>query len=73
MNLELHAEQCGGLSDAERLIKCFDDLKNADCGATVVHKTNDQNQLDMFFICTREMAEKYRRFPEVLFLDGTYK
>lgn len=71
--LELAKEEFGGLSDADRLRRCLENLKAADAGSVVRYKTNSSNELDGVFFATSGMIDIYRQFPEVLFFDGTYK
>ena len=43
-----------------------------DPGSRISIVTNEDGELQLLLLVTSDMKELYRKFPEVLFIDGTY-
>ena len=61
-----------GLSDTQLLVAAVDDMLQNDPGSEAVYAVNDNDELRLLFWQTSEMTQVYDKFPEVLFIDGTY-
>ncbi|KAG0440402.1 hypothetical protein HPB47_016300 [Ixodes persulcatus] len=59
--------------DIEQLGEEIKELFRQDPTAAVTLGTNDSNEMELLLIQTSMMAEFYKKFPEVLLLDGIYR
>lgn len=63
-----------GRSVEELLQDVVDKFRSKDEAAQVkIHTTGVDNELSVLFFSSSHMMDQYRRFPEVLFFDGTYR
>lgn len=62
-----------GKSTEQLLQDVLDTFLLKDKDAKVKIHTDGNNELQVLFFCASSMADTYRRFPEVLFFDGTYR
>ncbi|CAF1653186.1 unnamed protein product, partial [Didymodactylos carnosus] len=53
--------------------KALEDIKVIDPDATVIVRTDEQNQVESILIATSGMKENFKKFGQMIFLDSTYK
>lgn len=61
------------VAHGEALIKLVEKLVTDNPNWRIHYETNEQDVLQFLFIQTTEMQETLEKYPDILFVDGTYK
>lgn len=59
-------------NDTEKLLQMISDLREKE-QATVIPITDESQELQLLYVQTRQMHRMFEGYPEVLFLDATYR
>ncbi|XP_035667340.1 uncharacterized protein LOC118410003 isoform X1 [Branchiostoma floridae] len=60
-------------TEGEAVLRALQDFLNSDKGAKVAVVQKPDKTLDALYIQTSAMASSFQKFPEVIFMDSTYK
>ena len=73
-NQRVHLDKinANGQSDIQLLLSTVDYMLKNDPWSDAIYAVNDDNHIRLMFWQTSQMRELYRKFSEVLFVDGTY-
>ena len=73
LRAKFNKERKGLLSDEAYLLQELKNISHSDVGAITQVRTNENGEVFAVYLQTSYMQKVFRKFPELCFLDGTYK